>query len=64
MIDTVYQARAIRAAILRRVNHAMDVSECWYGRYLLCRDSKWPRGRRYALRCRAQAAVIHDRELI
>ncbi len=63
-IDTVYQARQVRAAILKAVNHAYDVSECWYGRYLLCRNSKFPRGRRYAQRCRAQAVVIHDRELV
>lgn len=64
MIDTVYQARAIRAEILRRVVHAMDVSEFLHGYYLVFRDSKFPRGRRYAIRCRAQAVVIHDRELI
>lgn len=64
MIDSVYKLRAIRAEILRRVNHAMDVSEFLHGYYLVFRDSKFPRGRRYAIRCRAQAVVIHDRELI
>ena len=63
MIDTVYQARAVRAEILKSVNHAMDISERWYGEYLLCRNSKWPRARRHALRCRAMAVVRHDRAL-
>jgi hypothetical protein len=63
IIDTVWKARAVKAAILARVHHAMDVSERWYGQYLLCRGSKWPRARRYALRCRAMAVVRHDRSL-
>ena len=62
-IDSVYKARTIRAAILKRVNHALDISEAWYGRYLLCRNSKWPNARRYALKCRAMAAIQHDRGL-
>lgn len=64
MINSVYKARAIRAEILKRVNHAMDVSERWYGFYLWARGSKFSRARRYALRCRTQAVVIHDRELL
>lgn len=64
MIETVEQARAARASILRRVLHALDSSERWYGFYLWIRGSKFPRGRRYAIRCRAMAAVIHSRVLV
>lgn len=63
VVDTVWKARTVRAEILARVTHALDVTEAWYGRYLLCRGSKWPSGLRYALKCRAMAAIQHDRGL-
>jgi len=62
-IDTFYEGRQVRTQILKAVNHALGVSERWYGYYQLYKNSKFPRGRRYALHCRAQAVVIHDRAL-
>lgn len=64
VVDTVWKARAVRAAILKSVNHAMDSTERLYYQYLLLRESSRPRARRHALRCRAMAVVRHDRALV
>ena len=61
--ETLSEARAVRAEIARQVQAALTAGQLWHNGYLWCRNSKLARARRHALRCRAQAVVLFDRNL-